>query len=75
MRSINWNLEVLVFVERGKPSYDGGSWERTQVALVGGSAIPLFQLPPLCDHNLENFSNSRVNMNGRDLCALFLIGH
>ena len=65
---------MLVFVERGKPSYDGGSWERTQVALVGGSAIPLFQLP-LCDYNLENFSNSCVNMNGRDLCALFLICH
>ena len=27
------------------------------------SAIPPFQLP-LCDHSLEKFSNSRVNMNG-----------
>ena len=27
------------------------------------STIPPFQLP-LCDYNLENFSKSRVNMNG-----------
>ena len=37
---------MLVFVEGGKPSYDGGSGERTHVTLVGASAIPPFQLPP-----------------------------
>ena len=64
MRSINWNLEVLVFVKGEKPIYDGGSGsEPGSGTLVGASAIPPFQLP-LCDYNLENFSNSRVNMNG-----------
>ena len=55
---------MLVFVVGGKPSYVGGSGERAQVTLVGASAIPPFQLPLGCDYNLENFSNSRVNMNG-----------
>ena len=54
---------MLVFVVGGILSYVGGSGERTQVTLVGKSAIPPFLLP-LCDYNLENFSNSRVNMNG-----------
>ena len=52
---------MLVFVEGEKPSYDGE--EQTQVTLVGASANRPFQLP-LYDYNLENFSNSRVNMNG-----------
>ena len=58
MRS-NKNLEVLVFVEGGKPenpekneqqtlpSYDGGSWERTQVTLVGGECHSTILAPPM----------------------------
>ena len=50
---MNLNLEVLVFVEGEKPSVCRWVVERTQVTLVGASAIPPFQFP-LCDYNLEN---------------------
>ena len=58
MRS-NKNLEVLVFLEGGKPenlvknkqqtlpSYDGGSRERTRITLVGGECHLTIAVPPM----------------------------
>ena len=46
--------------------------ERVQVTLVGASAIPPFQLA-LCDYNLENFSNSCVNMTRQSNLFVYFI--
>ena len=72
---------MLVFAEGGKLSYDSVSRKRNQVTLVGASAIPQFRhstIPPfqlsVCDYNLENFSNSRVNINRYFFLQIIMCG-